>query len=771
MKRITSLLILLLCTFFAVSGDAFAQSITLHKPQLNSTYNILQVDFVITEPDGEPQTIDFTVTNTNTSTVYPYHLSSTSKTQAITVPIGDIGAPDGLYSFKLTYQRPSGSGGATESSSIVTGLTFDTVTNSPTLTAPTAGTYINSLPLTYSLGEAASSTTIYFVKSSVLIGTLNMRTDLSVSITIDPKQSDFSSFPQISSSSGFPLPEGTYTVTLATADLLGNTAASAIQNNIVITSPTPTPTNTPTNTPTLTPTNTPTTTPTETPTSTPTETPTNTPTDTPTVTPTNTPTSTATSTNTPTTTPTITPTATPSPTNTHTPAIVVSSPVSSQRYSNLSLTFEITEPDGAPQSIQLALTNTNTSTDYTYTLPSTSPSQTLSLPFSTIGIPDGTYTLIVMYTRPVIAGGTVISASPITGLIFDSSTQVPIITSPTAGTYLDPFTLAYTLPEAPQAAQISVIFDNGSGGVGTLNMGTSQSVSFTLDPKSSAVFNGSVLGYSGFPLSDGTYSLKVQYKDILGNPVASTTRTGIVIGTKNPFLFSVSVIDGSAAPLKSTLVSVLTVGSYVTDVSGSASAVFTSDLVTASQSISVLAGRSGYTFSPGTTTLGDPITMTGTLKPISSNTCKIVDETNAHKSRTKAFNSYNLYIKKALKQIQGKLTATPNSALSKKLTSITTKFNKALTSYQKIEVTLPTYLFNCKKALACKQLAFTNTLSNIQKLTSGFSKFSVEIGALMNQKEIGLASSSQKFKKGSKSLLAKITKAVKSFKTNGAQCK
>ena len=763
MKRITSLFILLLCTFFAVSGDAFAQSITLNKPQLNSTYNILQVDFVITEPGGEPQTIDFTVTNTNTSTVYPYHLSSTSKTQAITVPIGDIGAPDGLYSFRLTYQRPSGSGGTTESSSIVTGLTFDTVTNSPTLTAPTAGTYINSLPLTYVLGEAASSTTIYFERSSVLIGTLNMRADLSVSITIDPKQSNFSSIPQVNSASGFPLPDGTYNVTLATTDLLGNTAASAIQNNIVITSPTPTPTNTPTNTPTLTPTNTPTTTPTETPT--------NTPTDTPTATPTNTPTATATSTNTPTTTPTITPTAIPSPTNTHTPAIVVSSPVSSQRYSNLSLTFEITEPDGAPQSIELALTNTNTLTDYPYTLPSTSPSQTLSLPFSTIGIPDGTYTLIVKYTRPVMAGGTVISASPITGLIFDSSTQVPIITSPTAGTYLDPFTLAYTLPEAPQAAQISVIFDNGTGGVGTLNMGTSQSVSFTLDPKSTAVFNGSVLGYSGFPLSDGTYSVKVQYKDLLGNPVASTTRTGIVIGTKNPYLFSVSVADGSAAPLKSALVSVLTVGSYVTDVSGNASAVFTSDLVTASQSISVLAGRSGYTFSPGTTTLGDPITMTGTLKPISSNTCEIVDKTNAHKSRTKAFNSYNRYIKKALKQIQGKLTATPNSALSKKLTSITTKFDKALTSYQKTEVTLPTYLFKCKKALACKQLAFKKTLSNLEKLTSGFSKFSDQIVALMNQKGIGLASSSQKFKKGSKSLLAKITKAVKSFKANGVQCK
>ena len=263
------------------------------------------VQYTITEPGGAPQAVYLEFTN-QLSQVTTYQFSSPDPSFNGTISISSLGLSDGLYSVIGRYTRSVADGGGSVFASSIPNVRVDTVTQFGTLTAPIGGsTADTSLSIAYTLPETPAPNSVQLIFRLVGAGsdaaTLTFDSSTSQSLTINPRASFFS--PPVSSSVGFPLADGAYTLRLSYQDLLGNPATTTSPINLTIAAPTPTATATATVTPTTTPTGT--ATATVTPSATPTST--STPTGTPTATVTETPT------NTPTTPPTVTPTATPDP--------------------------------------------------------------------------------------------------------------------------------------------------------------------------------------------------------------------------------------------------------------------------------------------------------------------------------------------------------------------------------------------------------------------------------------------------------------------------
>lgn len=286
MKKILAILTSLIAIPFIFSQVVFAQSISLTAPTSGALYTAnvnLPLNFVITEPSGSPQSIRLEMTNNSTSTTYEYTLPSTATSQNLSLSVASLGAPNGNYNMFLRYVRPVSAGGANVDSSTVTNITLDSSTQTPTLSSPQAGPTVQYITLTYSLPEAAAANTVTvtFSDGGSNIGVLYMNAALSsFSGQIDLRGTTFPS--EVALSTGFPLVDATYTVSLSYQDQYLNPASSVSVVGVTLTQPTPTPT------PTFTSTHTPTPTPTATATSTPTATPT--PTPVPTITPTISPT-------------------------------------------------------------------------------------------------------------------------------------------------------------------------------------------------------------------------------------------------------------------------------------------------------------------------------------------------------------------------------------------------------------------------------------------------------------------------------------------------
>ncbi len=154
---------------------------------------------------------------------------------------------------------------------------------------------------------------------------------------------------------------------------------------------------------------------------------------------------------------------------------------------------------------------------------------------------DGTYSVALSYrdsrSNPAV---TVIT----TGVIIDTVTEAPTLTSPTSNSFGRSMRLEYTLPEVPQSNTVSVIFQNASGAT-TLSMDTTQSMNTTLQ-LSNLFVTSHVNTASASSLADGVYTVTLQYQDGLGNTARSVIATNVVLDRAVP---TITVLGSSTTTL------------------------------------------------------------------------------------------------------------------------------------------------------------------------------------------------------------------------------
>jgi CSLREA domain-containing protein len=154
---------------------------------------------------------------------------------------------------------------------------------------------------------------------------------------------------------------------------------------------------------------------------------------------------------------------------------------------------------------------------------------------------DGTYTVTLSYRDSRNNPATTAVA---TGVIIDTTTQTPTLTSPASSSFNNALQLQYSLPEAPQSNTISVAFANGSGTT-TLSMDTTQSVNTTLQ-LSSLSASSHVTSASASTLADGVYTVTLRYQDALGNPTISAVASTVTLDRGAP---TISLLGNSAVTI------------------------------------------------------------------------------------------------------------------------------------------------------------------------------------------------------------------------------
>lgn len=174
-------------------------------------------------------------------------------------------------------------------------------------------------------------------------------------------------------------------------------------------------------------------------------------------------------------------------------------------------------------------------------------------PANTTALPDGTYTVRLSYVR---ASDGAIFTSATASMSVSTVTLPPTLTSPTSGTaYTKPIPIAYTLPSTPRLSgyPVQLVFDGPSQVV--LNMASTTTVAFDLDPTNlvanttyvrgsqSLVVDG---GVGETTLVDGHYKVTLTYVDSLGHPAASAIATDVVLRTVTPEPSLLAPQDGAS---------------------------------------------------------------------------------------------------------------------------------------------------------------------------------------------------------------------------------
>lgn len=494
-------------------------------------------------------------------------------------------------------------------------------------------------------------------------------------------------------------------------------------------------------------------------------------------------------------------------------SIALTAPISGNLYgNNLALNFTITEPSGSPQSVKLEMTNTVSSISYEYTLASAAVSQNLSLPISSLSVPDGNYNMFLRYVRPVGAGGGNIDSGVVNNVTLDSVTTPPNLTSPTSTTTIQFITLTYTLPEVPASNSVTVTFTDGGSNIGVLNMNTTQSVSRQIDLRGTS-FPAEVTSFSGFPLADATYTVYLAYQDQFLNPSSLVNVSGITLAqptptptptptdtptptptetptptntptptptptvtptttpTVDPYKLTLSVIDKDSKSLGSTLLSIDNLGTYFTDNNGLFEKVFSPLNGDPKRSVTVAAKKSRYSFPVKLTSLGTSDTLIGEKLSGKTDGCSSKNLISIHKKRASTANQFILKMNSTFTDLFAQIELIKNDKLKSRTTSLYKKSLKYFTQYQKAELSLPTEIFTCKKKPTCKIISYTSSLTKISDLTDKFSDIVNQLALIMSDKEIGLKNPGAKFKKSANSQLKKIADQIKSFPKNKIACK
>ena len=134
-------------------------------------------------------------------------------------------------------------------------------------------------------------------------------------------------------------------------------------------------------------------------------------------------------------------------------------------------------------------------------------------------------------------------------IAIDTATQSPTLLAPTNSSLQHNINIKYTLPEAPLARSVRVIFSGSTTVI--LTMDSSSSVDVNWDPTTSATTLSHVNSQTGGPtLPDGTYTVSLSYQDSVGNTGATASATTVAVDTTGPVITrigsaSISVVQGS----------------------------------------------------------------------------------------------------------------------------------------------------------------------------------------------------------------------------------
>jgi len=119
----------------------------------------------------------------------------------------------------------------------------------------------------------------------------------------------------------------------------------------------------------------------------------------------------------------------------------------------------------------------------------------------------------------------------------DTATVSPLLIAPSTGSAnKNPSSVVFSLPEAAQAATVTLTFDDGITPRVLALAGSEESQgrhNFSFNPTNPTA---SVQISSGAAIPDGTYTVTLSYQDALGNPAASASASNVLIDTTPPIL-------------------------------------------------------------------------------------------------------------------------------------------------------------------------------------------------------------------------------------------
>lgn len=210
-------------------------------------------------------------------------------------------------------------------------------------------------------------------------------------------------------------------------------------------------------------------------------------------------------------------------------SITLTSPSSGGTYSgSLTVSYTISE---TPDATNTVVEFNNGSTNYLWYLDNSvagANSRTVT------GVQAGTYTVSIRYLPA--GGGPSITSAAATGVVIDTATQVPTLTSPSASAMSTaPVSVAYTLPEQAGSGTAKLLFTPSGGGAAiTLTLAspgeTAGSHTFAFSP-AAPTSTPEIASASAASIPDGTYSVTLTYSDLIGNAASSVTHAGFRIDT------------------------------------------------------------------------------------------------------------------------------------------------------------------------------------------------------------------------------------------------
>ncbi len=170
-------------------------------------------------------TTSLTLSNASGSSTFSFSASDPAASADVQAVGGHSTIPDGVYTVTLSYQDAAAD---PSSSASATGVTVDTSTHSPVLSAPSSGVTVRGpLSVDYSLPQAALAGSVSMTFSGAVTRVLTM-VDASPSGAFQLDPSDPRGSPQVASiSGGTTIPDGAYTVTVSYQNYLGDPLASS----------------------------------------------------------------------------------------------------------------------------------------------------------------------------------------------------------------------------------------------------------------------------------------------------------------------------------------------------------------------------------------------------------------------------------------------------------------------------------------------------------------------------------------------------------------
>ena len=401
----------------------------------------------------------------HTFTFNPSNPVGTSTGGAVTA---GVAIPDGIYTVSISYQDALSNPAATTST---TNVKIDTITLTPTLTAPATNVVTKSpITVSFTLPEAAQAgtltvtfndgTTARVMTLAAVQGTAGAHT-----FNFDPSNVVATSAGAVTSiAPNAAIAEGIHTVTLSYKDAIGNAAATAVSTNVKI--------DTVTQAPTL--------------------------------------------------------TAPATASTTTTPVTVSFSLPEAALAGSVTLTFT----NGTARVLTLAASQeTQGAHSFTFN-PATPVASSGGAVASGVAIPDGSNTVVLSYKDAL---GNAAATATSTTVKIDTTTLAPALTAPaTNAITTTPVTVTFNLPEAALAGSVTVTFNDGTT-PRVLTLAASQATlgahTFTFNPSNPVGTSTGGAVTAGVAIPDGIYTVSISYQDALSNPAATTSTTNVKIDT------------------------------------------------------------------------------------------------------------------------------------------------------------------------------------------------------------------------------------------------